>query len=106
MGPMVPTKPSKVEHLLSTKSHRFMWYQDSINLFHSMICGPFDFVDGFHVPKTAWDALLRSAEESRIYVGAVNRIVPLDKPDRQDGDVQGDVRSHLAFRWNLFEGTE
>ena len=47
MGPIVPTKPSKVEHLLSTKSHRFMWHQDTINLFDTMIVGPFDFDDGF-----------------------------------------------------------
>ena len=26
MGPIVPTKPAKVEHLLSTKPHRCMWY--------------------------------------------------------------------------------
>ena len=106
MGPIVPTKPSKVEHLLSTKSHRFMWYQDSINLFDAMIVGPFDFEDGFHVPKSAWNALMKDAEESQIYVGAVNRIVPLDKPDREDKDVQGGVRSHLAFRWNIFQGTD
>ena len=32
MGPIVPTKPNKVDHLLETKSHRYMWYQDTINL--------------------------------------------------------------------------
>ena len=50
--------------------------------------------------------LLKEAEESRIYVGAVNRIVPLDKPDRMDKDVKGDAHSHLAFRWKIFDGTE
>ena len=106
MGPIVPTKPSKVEHLLNPKPHRFMWYQDTFNLFDAMIVGPFDFEDGFHVPETAWQALLKEAEESQIYVGAVNRIVPLDKPDRMDKDVKGDAHSHLAFRWRIFDGTE
>ena len=105
MGPIVPTKPSKVEHLLSTKSYRFMWYQDTINLFNASIAGPFDFEDGFRVPKSAWNALISAAEPSRIYIGALNRIVPLDKPDRQDKDSKGDVQSHLAFRWNIFNGT-
>jgi hypothetical protein len=78
-----------------------MWYQDTLNLFDAMIEGPFDFDDGFRVPATVWKTLLRDAEESRIYVGAVNRIVPLDKPDRLDKDVKGDAHSHLAFRWNI-----
>ena len=104
MGPIVPTKPSKVDHLLSTKPHRYMWYQDTFNLFEAMIVGPFDFEDGFRVPATAWQALLKTAEESRIYVGAVNRTVPLDKPDHQDKDVKGLFHSHLTLRWNIFEG--
>ena len=82
-----------------------MWYQDTINLFETMITGPFDFDDGFHVPTSVWKTLLRDAEESRIYVGAVNRIVPLDKPDRLDKDVKDNVRSHLTLRWNIFDGT-
>ena len=105
MGPIVPTKPSKVEHLLSTKPHRYMWYQDTINLFDAMITGPFEFEDGFHVPEAAWKELLAVADVSKIYVGAVNRIVPLDKPDRMDKDVTGGVHSHLTLRWNIFNGT-
>ena len=70
-----------------------------------MIVGPFDFEEGFRVPNKAWNTLLRGAEESRLYVGAVNRIVPLDKPDRMDKDVQGEPYSHLAVRWNIFNGT-
>ena len=106
MGPIVPTKPSKVDHLLNTKSHRFMWYQDSINLFDARIVGPFDFEDGFRVPSAAWNALLRDAEGSLIYVGAVNRTIPLDKPDHEDTDFKGGAHSHLAFRWNIYQGTE
>ena len=106
MGPIVPTKPTKVDHLLSTKSHRYMWYHDTINLFDCMIAGPFDFVDGYHVPTTVWNKLLSDAEQLQVYVGAVNRIVPLDKPDRMDKDEEGDVSSHLALRWNIFNGTE
>ena len=105
MGPIVPTKPSKVEHLLSTKPHRYMWYQDTINLFNAMVVGPFEFEEGFRVPNAAWNTLLTGADSLRIYVGAVNRIVPLDKPDPKDKDVKGAFHSHLAFRWNIFNGT-
>lgn len=70
-----------------------------------MVTGPFEFEDGFHVPKAAWQSLLRSAAESRIYVGNVNRIVPLDKPDRMDRDVSDTATSHLNLRWNIFNGT-
>ena len=101
MGPMCPTSPNKVERLLSTKSHRFMWYQDTINLFDSMIVGPFDFEDKFLVPRAVWDKLLSAADESKIYVGAVNRIIPLDKPDYMDRDGEGKAVSHLALRWNI-----
>ena len=87
MGPIVPTKPSKVEHLLDTKPHRFMWYQDTIDLFSATIAGPFDFNEGNRVPAAVWQKLLNTAEDSRIYVGAVNRIVPLDKPDTMDKDI-------------------
>ena len=82
-----------------------MWYQDTINLFDVMVMGPFDFEDGFRVPESAWNTLLRKAKESRIYTGAVNRVVPLDKPDRMDKDVRGEPYSHLAIRWNIFNGT-
>ena len=47
MGPMVPTTLSKVEQLLSKSSYRFMWYQDTLNLFDTMIVGPFDFGEHF-----------------------------------------------------------
>ena len=40
MGPIVLAKPSKVEHLLSTKPWRYMWYQDTITLFDAD-CGTF-----------------------------------------------------------------
>jgi hypothetical protein len=42
MGPMVPVKPGqKVENLLNNKANRYMWYQDTINLFDCMLVGPF-----------------------------------------------------------------
>ena len=82
-----------------------MWYQDTLNLFDAMIVGPFDFENAFRVPETAWKTLLKSAGESRINVGAVNRIIPLDKPDYLDKDVKGDESSYLALRWNFLHGT-
>ena len=106
MGPIVPTKPSKVEHLLTKKPFRFMWYQDTINLFDCQLVGPFDFVNGYHVPPDVWKTLQEKAEGSRVYVGALNRIVPLDKPDPMDTVVRGRPTSYMAFRWNIFTGTE
>ena len=70
-----------------------------------MIVGPFNFEDGGVVPKAVWNTLLQVASDSHIYVGSVNRIVPLDKPDRQDRDAMGNGHSHLAIRWNIFNGT-
>ena len=106
MGPIVPTKPAKVEHLLSTKPHRYMWYQDTINLFDMKITKPFDFEPGYRVPSGVWTTLLEEAGRHNIYVGNVNRIVQLDKPDREDKDARGYAFSHLAIRWNLLNGTE
>ena len=70
-----------------------------------MTVGPFDFEDGFRVPSTAWDTLLKISKTSQIYVGAVNRVVPLDKPDVGDTDKTGRFTSHLALRWNILNGT-
>ena len=86
-SPMVPMKPSKVEQQLSKSPHRYMWYQDTFNLFDAMIVGPFHFEDNFRVPEAAWATLLKSAEESQIYVGSVNRIITLNKHDYLDMDV-------------------
>ena len=83
-----------------------MWYQDSINLFESLLVGPFDFEDGYHVPDEAWKQLLKKAAESNLYTGAINRIVPLDKPDYQDKDKQDEPTSHLAFRWTIKLGDD
>ena len=103
MGPIVPTKPSKVEHLLSSKPWRFMWYQDTLNIFESRLVGPFDFMDGYKVPTEAWDKLLKA---DNVYTAAINRIVPLDKPDFQDKDSHDKPSSHLAFRWKLEPGKD
>ena len=78
-----------------------MWYQDRIDLFNGRLVGPFSFLDGFRVPKEAWDALLEAAPDSNVYMGAINRIIPLDKPDYQDKDTKDYVVSYLAFRWKL-----
>jgi hypothetical protein len=83
MGPMIPTKPSKVDKLLLERPHKVMWYQDTINLFEHKIVGPFDFADNEqNVPQQVFEVLLEKASALRVYVGDVNRIIPLDKPDR------------------------
>jgi hypothetical protein len=85
MGPMVPAKPGrKVENLLNNKANRYMWYQDTINLFDCMLVGPFDFEPGHKVPQQVWKQLLAKATEFEVYVGSLNRVVPLDKPDLED----------------------
>ena len=68
--------------------------------------GPFDFISGHVVPPVAFDKLLSVAGDLGIYVGNVNRVVPLDKPDEEDRDGQGTPTSHLAFRWNIMDGSE
>jgi hypothetical protein len=105
MGPIVPTTPVKVERLLATKPHRYMWYQDTINLFENKIVGPFDFEPGHLVPEAAFAKLLSVAKDLDIYVGALKRVVPLDKPDFHDRNVHKTPSSHLALRWNILTGT-
>jgi hypothetical protein len=106
MGPMVPAKPGrKVENLLNNKANRYMWFQDTINLFDCMLVGPFDFEPGHKVPQQVWKQLLAKAKEFKVYVGNLNPVVPLDKPDREDRNNRGEAFSHLAFRWNIFHGT-
>ena len=101
MGPMVPMKPNKVNRNLLDKPHRYMWYEDRINLFDMQLVGPFDFLLGYRVPETAWTTLLHAAPALNVYVGAINRIIPLDKPDVQDKDTKDQASSYLAFRWIL-----
>jgi hypothetical protein len=50
MGAMVPTRPNKVMRLLETKPDRYMWYQDTIDLFSARIYGPFDFMEDHKIP--------------------------------------------------------
>jgi hypothetical protein len=70
-----------------------------------MLVGPFDFDSGHKVPQQVWKQLLDKAKEFEVYVGNLNRVVPLDKPDREDRNNQEEAFSHLAFRWNIFHGT-
>ncbi len=106
MGPMVPTKPQKVDRLLSEKSYRFMWHQDTIDLFEAKLVGPFDFDQGYTVAKQVWDQLLDVAKHYSIYMANINRIVPLDKPDFQDKDEKDNPASYLGFRWKIDLGYE
>ena len=76
-----------------------MWYQDYVNLYESKLIGPFDFEDGFKVAQRLWKELLDKAKSVPLYTGAINRIVALDKPDREDKDTRKEARSLLAFRW-------
>ena len=92
--------------MLQSKPYRFMWYQDTLNLFDSKIVGPFDFDPGFIVPSTAFNRLLEVAGALGVYVGNVDRVVPLDKKDPLDCDDQGASTGYLCFRWNLLHGTE
>jgi hypothetical protein len=85
MGMMAPTSPNKVDNLLEKRPQRYMWYQNLINLLEDAVAGPFDFVNDHHIPETAWKELRAEAQDMDIYVGNLNRTIPLDKPDEQDG---------------------
>ncbi len=102
MGPMIPTKPSKVDKLLLERPHKVMWYQDTINLFEHKIVGPFDFADSEqNVPQHVFDVLMDKAPDLKVYVGDVNRIVPLDKPDRNNTTDDGTFNNYLSYRWKI-----
>ena len=105
MGPIVPVKPVKVGKLLTDKPHRYMWYQDTINLFQNRVVGPFDFEAGNRVPDAVWKELLSKAQDLNLYVGAVNRVVALDKPDEQDVSKRTTIQSYMSLRWNTMDGT-
>ena len=100
MGPIAPTKPTKVEKLLDSKPFWCMWYQDTINLFDMTVDGPFDFEAGHKVPSAVWNELLSVASDLHIHARALNRVVPLDKPNQEDRDDQRNPTTHLSFRWN------
>jgi hypothetical protein len=102
MGPMIPTKPSKVDKLLLERPHKVMWYQDTINLFEHKIVGPFNFADSEqNVPQHVFDVLMDKAPDLKVYVGDVNRIVPLDKPDRNNTADDGTFNNYLSYRWKI-----
>jgi hypothetical protein len=102
MGPIIPSGPIKAAKLLKDKPHRFMWYQDTINLFDTMVYGPFDFIDSHLVPAEAWDTLLAKGKDMEVYINNVNRIIPLDQPDRQDRNITEDTTScFITSCWPL-----
>jgi hypothetical protein len=79
-----------------------MWYQDSINLFEHKIVGPFDFADNEqNVPQHVFDVLMEKAPDLKVYVGDVNRTIPLDKPDRRYQADDGTFNNYLSYRWEI-----
>jgi hypothetical protein len=99
---MIPTKPSKVDKLLLERPHKVMWYQDAINLFEHKIVGPFDFVDDDQkVPQQVFEVLLEKASVMKVYVGDVNRTIPLDKPDQNNAADDGTFNNYLSYRWKI-----
>jgi hypothetical protein len=107
MGPMIPTKPPKVGKLLLEQPHKVMWYQDTINLFVHKIVGPLDFADNEqNVPQHVFDVLMEKAPDFKVYVGDVyvgdvNRTIPLDKPDRRYQADDGTFNNYLSYRWKI-----
>jgi hypothetical protein len=103
-GKIIPTRPEKVRELMVKKPQKAIWYQDTINLFLLKLYGPFDFENGYHIPKAVWKHLMAVAEDEQVYVGNVNRTVRLDKPDEQDKNLKGKVETWLAQRGSIYDG--
>jgi hypothetical protein len=102
MGPMIPTKPSKVDKLLLERPHKVMWYHDTINLFEHKIVGPFDFAGSEqNVLQHVFDVLMEKASEVKVYVGDVNCIVPLDKPDWNNTADDGTFNNYLSYKCKI-----
>jgi hypothetical protein len=68
---MTPLKPDTVEKTLREKPHQYMWYQDTLNVYETMLVGPFDFIDGYKIPHHAWEALRKKAPGRKVYAGDV-----------------------------------
>jgi hypothetical protein len=103
MGAMVPTRPNKVMRLLETKPDRYMWYQDTIDLFSARNYGPFDFVEDHKIREAAWNVLLDRADTLHIYINNVLKVKPLDQHDREDTDASGNSFCHVKRKWKLQE---
>ena len=101
MGPMVPTRPAKVAELLRKKAHRYMWYQDTIDLSECAVVGPFNFINDHHIPEEVWKELTEKAQQYNIYIGDINRVIPLDKPDNGRRNKNGRAYFFMEKRWTL-----
>ena len=93
LGPLFPTKPTKVGRLLETKGDRYFWYQDSLDLVSCKLSGPFDFDSktDHEIPDSAWEEMKRNATTKNVYTGDLDRIVPLEKPDPSRQKTDGDT---------------
>ena len=101
MGPMAPTRPAKVAELLRKKAHRYMWYQDTIDLSECAVVGPFNFINDHHIPEEVWKELTEKAQQYNIYIGDINRVIPLDKPDNGRRNKNGRAYFFMEKRWTL-----
>jgi hypothetical protein len=104
LGPMKPVSPGKVDKLLQQFPERHFWYQNTINLASDIVTGPFHFGSGYTVPTNIWKILRNYAKDRNLYVGNLDRVVPLDKPDREYKNAAG-MAAH-AFLARLFEMPE
>ncbi len=84
------------------KPHTHFWYQMTINLVEDMVYGPFRFETGYLVPEGAWTALREYAHKNKnVYIGNLDRIVPLDKPDKGYKNALGTAYAFLARRYRM-----
>jgi hypothetical protein len=95
MGAMIPTRSNKVMLLLETKPDKYMWYQDTIDLFSARMYDPFDFVEDHKIRDEAWNILLSQADSLQIYINNVIKVKPLDQTDREDTDASGNSCCHV-----------
>jgi hypothetical protein len=76
-----------------------MWYQDTINLFEHKIIGPFDVVDDEqNIPQQIFEVLLEKTSVMKVYMGDVNRTIPLDKLERLYQADDGTFNNYRSYR--------
>ena len=104
LGPMSPMSPRKVEKTLKDYPERYFWYQNTIDLTEALINGPFTFDKGYKVPLKAWKALRQHGKENKdLYIGNLDKVIPLDAADDEYKDATGASYAFMARRFRMPE---
>jgi hypothetical protein len=94
--------PTKADKTIKEYPERYFWYQNTIDLTEAIIYGPFTFDKGYRVPLKAWKALRKHGRESKdLYIGNLDKVVPLDAADDDYKDAAGATYAFLARRFRM-----